>query len=176
MRLKWFRLLATAKKKERSEFGALLFCFLKPFHKRLMSISPWNKEPLVLKIKQKCDIIYYMSKNEKNYILTNYTSNRQAKLQLFCSQSKGINIFDKFCKSAAFNRPDMYFINNKICYMFEHFEIDASLYIDGKGSSYKRNIFIADKQLKKQANDLIKNSQIDKNEISSQGTTSLTTT
>lgn len=117
-----------------------------------------------------------MSINEKNYILTNYTSKRQAKLQLFCNKSKGVGIFDKFCHSTAFNRPDMYFVNNRICYMFEHFEVDASLYKAGKGSSYKRNIFIADKQLEKQANDLIKNSQINKNEISSQGTTSVTTT
>lgn len=116
-----------------------------------------------------------MSKNEKNYILQNYISNRQAKLQFFCSQSKGINIFDKFCYSTEFNRPDMYYINNKLCYMFEHFEIDASLYAKRKGSSYKRNNAIANKKLKKQTNDLIKNPQIDKNQISSQEITSVTT-
>ena len=116
-----------------------------------------------------------MSKNEKNYILKNYIINGQANLQFFCSKTKGLSIFDKFCYSIAFNRPDMYFINNKFCYIYEHFEIDASLYVEGKGSSYKRNIFMVDKQLEKQSNELINTAPIDKNKISSQGTLSITT-
>lgn len=116
-----------------------------------------------------------MSKNEKNYILKNYTINGQANLQFFCSKTKELSIFDKFHNSIAFNRPDMYFLNNRFCYIFEHFEIDASLFIEGKGSSYKRNIFIADKQLEKQANELMSTAPINKNKISSQGTLSITT-
>lgn len=117
-----------------------------------------------------------MGKNEKIYILENYISNAKVHLQLFCNKSKGFNIFDKFYNSKVFNRPDMYYYNKKYCYIFEHFEVDASLYRKGKGSFYKRNLSMADKQLENETNNLIKNSKIDKNKISALGTTSITTT
>lgn len=112
-----------------------------------------------------------ITKNEKDYIIKNYQVNGNFNLQFFCSKSEGLSIIDKFIYSKSFNRPDSYFFNNKCCYMFEHFEIDASLFEKGKGSTYKRKSNVADKQLIQESNERIKNSKINKNEISSCGTT-----
>ncbi len=115
-----------------------------------------------------------MAKNEKDYIVKNYQVNGNLNLQVYCAKSKALSIIDKFMYSQPFNRPDMYYINNQCCYMFEHFEVDASLFEEGKGSAYKRNVFISDKQIIQESNEIIKNSKINKNEISSCGTTSKT--
>ena len=117
-----------------------------------------------------------MDKNEKNDILKTYTKNgTPINSQQYCQKGKWLNIFDKFLLSTPFNRPDMFYVNSKYCYMFEHFEIDASLYRAGKGSAYKRNLSSIDKQLKKKTNEMIDNIKRNPNELSLQSITLSTT-
>ena len=116
-----------------------------------------------------------MEKNEKQYIIKSYQKNGNLNLQLFCCKCKGFNIVDKFILSQPFNRPDMYYLKNNICYIFEHFEVDASQFVEGRGSAYKRNCKIVDKELIEKSNEIIKNPKMKTNEISKHCSTMIRT-
>lgn len=116
-----------------------------------------------------------MQKNEKGYITKNYLINGIENLQLFCCKTEGFNIFNKFKNSKPFNGPDMYYVDKNTCYIFEHFQIDASYFEEKMGSAYKRNRAITDKEINKKTNEIIKNAKTNLNEISLQGTISITT-
>ena len=117
--------------------------------------------------------IHSEDKNEKENILKNYANGR-VPLRFFCNKKSGENIFFKFYYSTNYERPDMYYVNNKCCYIFEHFEIDASLYKKKKGSLYKMNANFAEKKLEALSNNIIQNSKIDKDKVNSCGSCCVT--
>lgn len=82
----------------------------------------------------KYDIILIM-KNELEMIKKNYLSkNLRYGYYSLSVAKKLLNILPK-CQS--FERPDFYYLENDICYIFEHFQFDASKTLSKKGSSFK---------------------------------------
>ena len=74
-------------------------------------------------------------KNELEMIRKNYLSkNLRYGYYSLRVAKKFLNILPK-CES--FERPDFYYLENDICYVFEHFQFDASKTLSKKGSSFK---------------------------------------
>ena len=107
---------------------------------------------------------------EYNNILETFVSNGEIHIERHFEQKEVDKIVDCFFKATPFNRPDFYYIDNNVVYIFEHFEVDASLHSDKVGSLYKQARVKADKQLDNDTEEMIKNNPPSKDEISSIGT------
>jgi len=117
------------------------------------------------------DIIIDM-KNELESIWKQYF--RQGTLFGYISSKKVADSILSAIKNAKQNEkdpPDFYYVDkNKTCYMFEHFEFDASYRKKHKGSKYKIAELETNKRLDKMSFEELKNSQIDKSKINYIGT------
>ena len=75
-------------------------------------------------------------KNELEYIKVKYF-NKNTEVATYCE-----NITDKLLSyiknGVPYEKPDFYFMEGDICYVFEHFQFDASKHLSKKGSSFKR--------------------------------------
>lgn len=96
-------------------------------------------------------------KNELNYIKTQYAKNGYFHYNDFTHNQSAKLILKKLDTSQNFEQPDFYCLDTKynICYLFEHFEFDASPKTS-KGSLYRKKSIENDIEITKEANKFIK--------------------
>ena len=110
-----------------------------------------------------------MNRELKN-IYEKYVRDNQVNISAFCNKKDATKIVTYLFKATPFNYPDFYYVNNRCCYIYEHFEIDASSRSNTKGSLYLRNKSEAEREIELEANKLIYNSQNKIDKITSVGT------
>lgn len=105
-----------------------------------------------------------MNKELKN-IYNHYVRNNEVNVISFCNKKESFKIVNCLFKSVPFDHPDFYYINNKCCYIFEHFEVDASYRYKKKGSQYLQDRVKVDREIDEDIKKLINEKQHTKNRI-----------
>ena len=87
-----------------------------------------------------------------------------------CTNKRSAHLLFKAIKNAiASDAPDFYFLSKNTCYIFEHFEFDASKMSVGKGSFFKRQEQEAYKQIDIQTKERLLNKKADQDKITNYG-------
>ncbi len=113
-------------------------------------------------------------KNELEYICKNYVKNKQIEIFYYFDEKEANEIINYLFQSVSFNHPDFYYVDNKICYMFEHFEVDASYHSIHGGSKYIQDRIKVDKEIDDESVQLVKDIKPKQNEVTYAGTISKT--
>lgn len=96
-------------------------------------------------------------KKELEYIKKEYAKNGYFYYNDFTQNKSAHHLLEKLNKSQDFEQPDFYFYENNtnVCYLFEHFEFDASLNTS-KGSLYRKKSTENEIEITNEANKFIK--------------------
>lgn len=86
-----------------------------------------------------------------------YFINKRFRYEAFCSLRNGRRILDMMFQSTPFEKPDFYYLDNQKCYLFEHFEFDASQRLENCGSLSRRNLNEANKKIDKEWKEITSN-------------------
>lgn len=86
-----------------------------------------------------------------------YLMNKRFRCEAFCSPRNGRKILDMMFQSTPFEKPDFYCFNNQRCYLFEHFEFDASQRVENCGSLSRRNLHKTNKEIDKEWKEVTSN-------------------
>lgn len=108
-------------------------------------------------------------KNELQRIKNKYITHGKI---LSCSKKIGNFLYKAITKAIENDAPDFYYLNNNICYCFEHFEFDASKKTRTKGSNFRKQEKEADKTIDLKSNELLSTKHAKENEITNYGTIS----
>lgn len=84
---------------------------------------------------------------ELHRIKQEYFEDRRFKYGAFCNPRKSKKILDYIYNATPFDKPDFYYHDNRKCFLFEHFEFDASKKIEKCGSLSKRNLNVANREI-----------------------------
>lgn len=111
---------------------------------------------------------------ELNNFYKNYVKNNEVNIRPFCDKNEAFKIIKVLFEAVPFDCPDFYFIEDKNCYIFEHFQVDASYRSKRKGSQYLQNRSKADREIDLETKNMIENSKHPVTEITTVGTVSKT--
>ena len=84
---------------------------------------------------------------EIDRIKQEYFINKNFRYGAFCCPKSSRKILDFMFNSIPFEKPDFYYFDNQKCYLFEHFEFDASKRVKNCGSLSRRNLNVTNKEI-----------------------------
>ncbi len=87
---------------------------------------------------------------EIDRIRQEYFRNKGFRCEAFCSLRNSRRILHMMLQSTSFEKPDFYCLDNQRCYLFEHFEFDASQRVENCGSLSRRNLNETNKEIDKE--------------------------